>query len=258
MSARLFLHRGPSPPENVGAEEAFVEPEAGAPGPQAPVGQGEGCLRGHGHEQGQRHHLVHQGRLEGSLGFEAPAREDEIQAAGKADQARQPLRPPRPRQKSKRHLGKADHGLGIVGGHAVAAGERGLQSSAQAGTVDGHHHRHGNAFQPIQDRLTRAGERFSLERAADLEEVLDVRARDEVVRFAAPDHDRLYGPVPLQLAQQGLELLQHALGEGIDLLPGHVDRDQEDAARVQLAGEGLGPAHAITPPARQCAISSRP
>ena len=76
-------------------------------------------------------------------------------AVGDADEARQPLRAAGAGDEAELHLGQAELRLRVVGGDAVVAGERPLEAAAQAGAVDGGHHRLREALQPVEAGLAR-------------------------------------------------------------------------------------------------------
>ena len=69
----------------------------------------------------------------------------------------------------------------------------------------------------------------------------------------------------LDLAEERLQLLHHRLAQGVDLLAGHVEGEDQDAVRRQLLGEGAGGgrgrraghAHARTPAPRIFSMSAR-
>src|SRR2546428_8574012 len=79
------------------------------------------------------------------------------------------------------HLREAELGLGVIGGHAVAAGERELEPAAEASAVDPHGHRLGGARHALEQGLTVRREGLRLRRGRERDELLDVGARDEVL-----------------------------------------------------------------------------
>jgi hypothetical protein len=150
-------------------------------------------------------------------------------------------------------LGQAQAGLGIVARDPVAAREHRLEPAADARAVDGGDHRHRQRLEPRQDRLARARQRLTLERAPDLREVLDVGAGDEVVRLGARQHDRLHVAARRELREQPVQLGHQRLAERVDLLAGDVDREHEHAVRAALGAEC---AHATAPLSWSRAIAS--
>jgi hypothetical protein len=134
--------------------------------------------------------------------------------------------------------------------------------------VDGRHHRHPHGLEAVEYGLARTRQGLALERAPDRGEVLDVGARDEVVGLAALDHGGAEALIGLEKGEDLLELGHQGLAQGVDLLAGHVEGEDEHPVVAPLAQEGpaargnrvdahLGSGrHSTTPPSRNAWISS--
>ena len=115
-------------------------------------------------------------------------------AVARPDQPRQPLRAARAGDDPSFTSGRPSDGLGMVGGHAIAAGQRRLQPppmqepwmAATTGTR--------SAASWSRIACPWRAQRLALQRAADGDEVLDVGAGDEVVGLAAAQDDRRARP----------------------------------------------------------------
>ena len=241
---------------------------AGPSGHEATLGQRERRLARHREQDRRRHHLVDDPGLLRLRRPEGAAGQDQVEGPGETDEPGHALRPAGPGEEAELHLGKPESRPRVVRGHAVAAGQRGLEAAAQAGAVDGRDHRHAHALEAIEHGLPRARQGLALERAPDRGEVLDVGARDEVVGLAALEHDGADALVGLEKGEDLLELGHQGLAQGVDLLAGHVEGEDEHAVVAPLAQEGPAARgnrvhahrrfgrHRTTPDSRNAAISS--
>ena len=105
-------------------------------------------------QDGDRHHLVDQAEL---LGLRRPDRlpaEDDVQRFLDADEPWQSLRAASAWHEPELHLGQPELRARRVGGDASAAGQRPLQSTAQAGAVDGGDDRLLERREPVELRVS--------------------------------------------------------------------------------------------------------
>jgi hypothetical protein len=82
---------------------------------------------------------------------------------------------------------------------------------------------------PRQDRLALAAQRFTLRRVGDVPDLGDVRAGDEPVGLAAPDHEGLDPTVGHKLVEQRVQLAHDRRGKFVHLLAGEVEGQDGDA-----------------------------
>ena len=270
VTTRLGQHPGPGLPEDQGAQRALVQADSRPPRHQPPLGQRRRRLAGHHEQEGRGYDLVDQARLERPRGLQAAPGQDQVESGGQADEAGQPLRSSRTGQQPQSHLGQTEHGLRVIGGNAVAARERQLESAAQARPVDGRHHRHSRSLQPVEHGVGAPRQGLALEGARDGREVLDVGPGHEVVGLAARDHHRLEAGVRFDDGEDLVELRHQALAQRVQLLSGHVEGEHQHAVVAALAAEGttacghrLHPrhgrgAHCTTPALRMPSISEAP
>src|SRR5436309_1736869 len=134
-----------------------------------------------------------------------------------------------PRKGAELDLGQAELRLGVVRGDAVVAGERELESSAETGAVDADGDRLREARDAVHHLLPLGREPLGLGGAPDRHELLDVRARDEVLGFAREHGDRPHRGVVLERREGRDELILHRAGELVDGGVLQVERDDGDA-----------------------------
>ena len=89
---------------------------------------------------------VHQPGLQRRLWPERLAREEQIERGFGADQAGQALGAARAGQQADVDFGQANHGLRIIGQHAIVAGQRQLETTAQREAIQGAGHRLAQRF----------------------------------------------------------------------------------------------------------------
>src|SRR2546427_5896974 len=75
--------------------------------------------------------LVHDTQTERLLGAFDLAREDDVEGRAGANQPGEPLAAARPRENAELHFREAELGPGVIGGHAVPAGEGELEPAAE-------------------------------------------------------------------------------------------------------------------------------
>src|SRR5438445_11968519 len=87
--------------------------------------------------------------------FLAPflTREDDVEGRAGANQPGEPLAAARPRENAELHFREAELSPGVIGGHAVPAGEGELEPAAEARAVNPGGDRFGEARRPAQHVL---------------------------------------------------------------------------------------------------------
>src|SRR2546427_3465115 len=141
VAARLreyLLPRGPEdqgPAQWVAVEQPSAEPArplaTRAPATCHALRRGDGDVL----EDGGMDQLVHDAQTERLLGAFDLAREDDVEGRAGANQPGEPLAAARPRENAKLHFREAELGPGVIGGHAVPAGEGELEPAAEARAV---------------------------------------------------------------------------------------------------------------------------
>src|SRR5439155_10520453 len=124
------------PEDQPPAERVAVEqprPEATRPlAPRAPAARHAlRCGNGDVFEDGAMHELVDDAQTERLSGTLDLAREDAAEGRPGADQPGEPLAAASSRENTELHFGEAELGAGVIGGHAVPAGERELEPAAE-------------------------------------------------------------------------------------------------------------------------------
>jgi hypothetical protein len=157
--------------------------------------------------------------------------------AARADQPGQPLAAARAGNEAELHFGQTELGLGMIAGDAVGAGERELQPGAQAGAVDGGHHRGGQGLHPTHHLLALETQPLGGALGGEGAELLDIRTGDETVRLARDEHRAPDGGVVPEADQQRLELDLDRAAQLVDRLTGQVERDDRDPV-FHRRGEG--------------------
>src|SRR2546428_11017822 len=82
------------------------------------------------------------------------------------------------------HLREAELGLGVIGGHAVAAGEGELEPAAEASAVNPHGHRLGEARHALEPVLPVGREALRPPGAPERGQLFGGRTRDEGLRLS--------------------------------------------------------------------------
>src|SRR5690625_2632608 len=95
---------------------------------------------------------VDESQLQCFFRFHVPAREDEVQGTGRADEPRQALRATVTGDEAEADLGEAEPGSGRC--HPQLPGPRYLKSSAERETVQRRNRRHGQGSERVEDVLT--------------------------------------------------------------------------------------------------------
>ena len=190
------------PEDQAPAQRVAVEqppPEATRPlAPRAPTAR-HALRGGDGHvlEDGGVHQLIHDAqpeRLPGVLDF---AREDDVERRPGTDQPGEPLAAAGPRENAELHFREAELGPGVIGGHAVPAGEGELEPAAEARAVNPGGDRFGEARHPAQHFLALGREPLGFRGGGEPDELLDVGPRDEVLGLPREEGDRPHGGVVL-------------------------------------------------------------
>src|SRR5213596_2503846 len=127
--------------------------------------------------------LVHDAQTERPLGAFDLAREDDVERRAGANQPGEPLAAARPRENAELHFREAELGPGVIGGHAVPAGEGELEPAAEARAVNPGGDRFGEARHPAQHFLALGRKPLGFRGGGEPDELLDVGPRDEVLGF---------------------------------------------------------------------------
>ena len=254
-------------PERVAVQqprhEATAPLASGSPSP----GQPPRGVQGDVPQDGRVDQLVHDSQPERLLGGLDFAGEDDVERRARADQPGQALAAPRAREDAELHFGEPQLGLGVVGRDTVVTRERELEPAAEARSVNAHGDRLGEAGHAVEQLLPVGGEPLGFGRRGEADELLDVRAGDEIVALAREERDRLHGAVAFERREGREHVVLHGAGDLVDRLVLQVERD--DRHRVgELPGERrtAGPrrrhqrrSRTIANPMPPCAqIDSRP
>src|SRR2546423_13370768 len=148
-------------------------------------------------EDGRMDQLVHDAQTERLLGAFDLAREDDVEGRAGANQPGEPLAAARPRENAELHFREAELGPGVIGGHAVPAGEGELEPAAEARAVNPGGDRFGEARHPAQHFLALGREPLGFRGGRVPDELLDVGPRDEVLGLPREEGDGPHGRVVL-------------------------------------------------------------
>src|SRR5205807_1849605 len=140
----------------------------------------------------------------------------------------QALAPPGPREEAELHLGQAERRLGVVGRHAIGAGERELEPAAEAGPMDADDDGLGKRRHASQHLLPLRRQPLRLGGGRQGDEFLDVGAGDEVVRLAGEERDGAHGAIPCEPLERRVELVLDRLRDRVHRLAGGIERDHGD------------------------------
>src|SRR5687767_3850963 len=127
----------------------------------------------------------------------------------------------------------------MVRTNPVVAGERQLESSAETGSVDRRHDWHPRLRDEVQQPLAKTAGVFRVLLDLEPEELLDVRAGDEDLGFAAREHDRIHRAVALHLQQDALELGPQRSINLVDRIAGLVEGDEENTGAILRRERGF-------------------
>src|SRR6266704_2490913 len=200
-------------------------PPLRSPAARHPARRGDGDVL----EDGGVHELVHDPepeRLARSLDL---PRKDDVERGARADESRQSLAATGAGEDAELHFGQAELGLGVIRSDAVVAGEGELESAPQAGPVNADGDRLGKARHALEQLLPRVRQALRLGGARDPHELLDIRARDEVVALAGEERGGLHRGVPLEHLERRQDLLLHRLRNLVDGLALQIEDDHRDA-----------------------------
>src|SRR5882762_760696 len=215
-------------------------------------------------ENGGMDQLVDDAEAKRLLGGFDLAGEDDVERRAGADQPGEPLATTRARENSELYLREAELGPGVIGSHAVAAGERELEPTAQARSMDPDGDRFGETGHPPQHFLPLGRKPLGFRGGGEPNELLDVCTRDEVLGFPRKERDGSYGGVVLQRVERREQVLLHRGREFVDRLTLQVEGDDGNAVVGELPGERRAGSHqrrssTMAKPIPPCAqIDSRP
>ena len=156
------------------------------------------------------------------------AGEDDVERGARADEPRQPLAATGRGQDAELHLGEPELGLGVIGRHPVMARQGELEAAAQAGPVDADGDRLREARHALQQLLTVRDEALGFGGARERDELLDVGARDEVVRLAREERHGPHRALALERFERREEVGFQRARDFVDRFALHVERDDRD------------------------------
>ena len=189
LLARHAEHQHPA--ERVAVEQPADN--AAGPSTPGPPAAGQALRRREGDvvKDRGRHQLVHDAELVRPLGTLDFACEDHVERGTGADQSGQPLAAAGTRQDAELHFGQPELGLGVISRNPVGAGQRELQPTPQAGTVNSHDDRLRERRDAAQHVLAIGRQPLRFGGRGELDELLNIRARDEVVGLTGKKRDCL-------------------------------------------------------------------
>ena len=218
------------------AERVVLQQHARGAAPLGATASGQLAVRelaravdGDFEEDRRMHELVHEPHLIGLPRADVAPGEHHVERTLQTDETRQPLRAAGTRDQPELHLWEGEHRLGVIGRDTVAAGERGLEAAAEAGTVDGGNDRNRQLREPREQRLPTAAQRFGVGGVSQSEELGDVGAGEPRVRLGRREHHAAHVPLALQPCEQLAELGTECGRHLVDRFAGQVDRDDGDA-----------------------------
>ncbi|MNV22254.1 hypothetical protein D3C71_1132200 [compost metagenome] len=218
-------------------EQLACQPGVGDPRGRALLewaGSALQCERHRGIEQhGRRDDLVDQADVAGRRGRQIAAGQHHVHRRRCADQLRQARAAAPAREDAQLGFRQADAGGGIIGGHAVTAGQGQLGAAAQTMTMDRRDGRAGQFGQLLVRALATADRVVDGAAAVEFLEFLQVRPGDEAGRLDRLDHHRL-GRVHRDPLDQVAQFEQHVLRHGIDAAVVAVEAEHDDAIVTDL------------------------
>ena len=226
-----------------GARQAGI----GGPGQEALLERALEAALGQLHRFVQQHlavhHAVHQAHGLGGRSRQAAAGEHQVHRRGRADQARRTHAAAPARIDAELDFGQADAGLFVAAGDAVAAGQGDFGAAAHAVAVDRGHGGAAQLGQLLEGQLAAADPVLHQALGGNFLEALDVGAGNEAGVLARADHDAL-GQFQGDALDHGLELVQHAAGQGVHALVGAVQGQHQDAVGAAV-GLPMGEAKSV-------------
>jgi hypothetical protein len=198
----------------------------GQSGPRQPFRRGNRHLA----ENAARHHLVDQAQAQrpaGPLGFSG---QNHVQRGTGPDQARKSLAPTGTRDQTQLDLGQPQLGLGMIGGNPVMTGERQLETTAEAGAVNGGDDRLVEGLDPADRLLALEAQPLGGVLVGQPGELLDIGAGDEVVGLTRDEHHCPDSGIIPEGDEHGFQLDSNRRGELVDRLAREVEGDDGDLA----------------------------
>ncbi len=201
-----------------------------------------------------RHHGVDKLHRLGAIELQLIALEQELQRVGRGQHARNALRAAGARKQTDLDLGQTEPGSPVVGGDAMMAGERQLETAADRGAVDGGNPRLAAGLDaPVQQRqpaalveqprICRFGAlrcRQIGEGAAQSFQHRQIGAGAERV-LARRNHHALDRAVGRQLLDDGRKLLDHFHVDDVHRAARRIPGDERNAVAVDVEREiGVG------------------
>ncbi len=243
MTARLLEHLSPGPsidettPDRIAVEQRGLHAAAGrAAGPafaRQPVGGGNR----HVHQDGGRHHLVHQTELERFRRPLTSAGQDDVEGGPGSDELRQSVTPTGTGKQTELHLRKAQLGLGMIRRHPPGAGQRQLEPEAKARPVNGDDDRLGKRLDPVDEGMGLATRGLRVGCGDEGHELIDVGSGNEAVGLAGADDDRADRWIGSETIERRPEFGGVRVTERVDRFAGHVERDDGHALLPPLDRE---------------------
>ncbi len=223
--------------DHLRGQQLARQPGVGGPGGRALLERAGGAGQGQGHggiEHHRRgHHLVDQADAAGGRGRQGAAGQHHVHRRGRAHQLRQARAAAPAREDAQLGLRQADAGAAVIGGHAVAAGQRQLGAAAQAVAVDGRHGGAGQLGQLLVGGLATADRVVHGAAAVELLELLQVRPGDEAGLLQRLD-DHALGRVQGDALEQVAQLQQHVLRHRVDTAVLTIQRQHDHAVIADL------------------------
>ena len=190
---------------------------------------------GLGLEAARRDHRVDEPHLQCLVGADRPPGQHQVERPTHADETRRAHRAAKPRVDAELNLGQAERDAAVVGGDAVAAGERELEATAEGKAVDQGDRRDRQRLEACDDRLARPHEVVAFRRGGELGEFGDVGAGNEAVLLARAKHEPAQGPA-LDLVERAGEILEHRPRQGVGRRADLVERQPAHVVVVHAQG----------------------
>jgi hypothetical protein len=178
------------------------------------------------------HHLVDEPNLQCPFGADILAGENQVECIPSADEARQTLRASHAGDESELHFRQRQYRFGMVGGDAIAAGERQFQPAAETCAVNCRDNGDTRLLEQVQKPLPKPAGVLRVLLVAEFEELLDVGAGDEYVGLAARKHRRTDRAVTLGHLEDALDLHTQPAVDFVDGVAWSVEGHDENAGAV--------------------------